>query len=83
MAALLTPPHPGTSNVALSQQQRRRRSSLELEQQLAAACAQAAATLAAARDASAQARSVRRGVAAVLARVGESMKRHPTPPESA
>lgn len=72
----------GTRNVALSHPQRRRRSSLDLEEQLAAACAQASATLEAARHASAQAMSVRRGVAAVLLRVGESLKRHPTPPAS-
>jgi hypothetical protein len=66
--------------VALSRDQRRRRSSIDLEEQLAAACAQASATLEAAKHASAQAMSVRRGAVAVLSRVGESLKRHSAPP---
>ena len=73
----------GSVNVALSHhQQRRRRSSIDPEEQLEAAYLQAAATLAAAKDVSAQARSVRRGVTAVLSRVGESLKRGPAPPPS-
>jgi hypothetical protein len=75
-------PSPKFGNVVLSQTQRRRRSSIDLEEQLEAACAQASATLEAARHASAQARSVRSGVAAVLLRVGESLKRRPAPPAS-
>jgi hypothetical protein len=71
-----------TSIVVLSERQRKRRTSIDLEE-LEIACAQASATLEAARDASAQARSVRRGVTAVLTRVGESLKRRRTPPASA
>jgi hypothetical protein len=55
----------------------------DLEEQLEAACAQASAAVEAARHASAQAKSVRRGVAAVLSRVGESSKRRPVPPPPA
>jgi hypothetical protein len=69
-----------SSNVAISQYQRRRPTSIDLEEQLEAACAQASAAVEAARDASAQARSVRRGVAAVLSRVGDSLKRRPAAP---
>jgi hypothetical protein len=68
--------------VVLPKTQRRRRSSIDLEERLEAACAQASATLEAARHASAQARSVRNGVAAVLVQVGESLKRHASPPAS-
>jgi len=66
--------------MALSHPQRRRRSSIDLEERLAAACARASATLETARDVSAQARAVRRGVVAVLSRVAESLQRRPTPP---
>jgi hypothetical protein len=65
--------------VVLSPQQPKRRTSIDLEE-LEIACAQASATLEAAKDASEQARSVRSGVSAVLARVGESLKRCRTPP---
>jgi hypothetical protein len=71
-----------TSIVVLSERQRKRRTSIDLEE-LEIAYAQASATLEAAKDASAQARSVRRGVSAVLTRVGESLKRRRTPPASA
>ena len=53
-----------------------------MEKRLAAAVDQAAETLAAARDATAQARSVRRSAAMVLSRVAESLKRRPDQPEA-
>jgi hypothetical protein len=72
-----------TQIVVLSeQQQRRRRRAVDLEK-LENACARASATLEAAKDASAQARSVRSGVSAVLSRVGESLKRRRAAPPGA
>jgi hypothetical protein len=65
--------------VVLSEQQRRRRRAVDLEE-LEIACARASATLEAAKDASVQARSVRRGVSAVLVCVGESLKRRRAAP---
>jgi hypothetical protein len=71
-----------TQIVVLTEQQLRRRRAVDLEE-LENACACASATLEAAKDASAQAQSVRSGVSAVLIRVGESLKRRRVGPPGA
>jgi hypothetical protein len=67
--------------VVLSEQQLHRRRSLDLEE-LENACACASAALEAARDATAQAQSVRSALGVVLTRVGESLKRRRAAPQA-
>ena len=68
--------------MVLTEQELRRSRTVDLEE-LENAFARASATLEAARDASAQAQSVRSGVSAVLTRVGESLQRRRTAPRGA
>lgn len=65
--------------MVLTDQELRRSRTVDLEE-LENACACASATLEAAKDASAQAQSVRSGVSAVLTRVGESLQRRTARP---